>query len=107
LATAVRNIASKIEDNFTLATQPLRPDSEESVSTSKIRSITRSDVQEMSPRSFQKILRSKHIVIADYNLPYISCDRKGLTSINSLKELVNIEGNYFSFSFSFLLLKKE
>jgi hypothetical protein len=94
LATAVRNVTSKIEDNFTLATQPPHPDSEEYVSTSKIISTTRNDAQEMSPHSFQKMLRSKHIVIADYNLPYISCDRKGLTSINSLKELVNIEGNY-------------
>jgi hypothetical protein len=97
LATAVRDIATKIEDNFTLATQPFRPDSEEYVSTSKIKSITRNIAQEMSPRSFQEMLRTNHVVIADYNLPYISCDRKGLTSINGLKERVNIEGNFFFF----------
>ena len=46
----------------------------------------------MSPRSFQEVLRSKHIIIADYNLPRVSCDRHGLLSLNSLKEVVNIEG---------------
>jgi hypothetical protein len=97
LSTAVRNITTKIEDNFTLATETLCP---EYVSTSKIKSITRSVAQEMSPRSFQKMLRSNHIIITDYNLPSISCDRKGLTSINGLKELVNIEGSSY-----FILLK--
>ena len=49
-------------------------------------------VQQMSPQSFQKILRTKHIIISGYNLPCVSCDRGGLTSLNSLKESVNIEG---------------
>jgi hypothetical protein len=54
---AVCNIATKIKDNFTLATQPLCPDSEEYVSTSKIKPITRNVAQEMLLHSFQKMLR--------------------------------------------------
>ena len=49
-------------------------------------------IREMSPRSFQQQLRSQHIIIADCNLPHISCDRHGLTSLNGLKEVVNVEG---------------
>jgi hypothetical protein len=94
LATAVRNITTKIEENFTTPTQT-HALCAENVSTSRIKPITRSVIQEMTPCSFQKMLRSNHIVITDYNLPYISCDRNGLMSINSLKELVDIEGNFF------------
>ena len=46
----------------------------------------------MSPRDFQKMLRFQHIVIADYNLPVISCDHRGSMTLNSLKEIVNPEG---------------
>jgi hypothetical protein len=51
-------------------------------------------VQQMSPQLFQQELRSKHIIIADSKRPSIPCDRHGLMTLNSLKELVNIEGTY-------------
>lgn len=49
-------------------------------------------VQQMSPQSFQKKLRSKHIFVTDNNLSFVPCDRRGLMTLNSLKEIVNIEG---------------
>jgi ribosomal protein S26 len=57
-----------------------------------LKAINYEAIQVMVPRSFQQELRSKHIIIADFNLPRISCDRQGLMSLNSLKEVVNIEG---------------
>ena len=60
--------------------------------TSAIKAIGYETVQQMSPQSFQEELRSKHIIIADNNLARVSCDRRGLMSLNSLKEFVNIEG---------------
>ena len=62
--------------------------------SSAIKEIDYAKVQQMTPQSFQEQLRSKHIIIADYNLPSISCDRRGLMTLNSLKALVNIEGIY-------------
>ena len=60
--------------------------------TPSIKAITFEAVQKMMPQSFQEQLRSKHIIIPDYNLPRVSCDRRGLMSINSLKDVVKIEG---------------
>jgi hypothetical protein len=64
----------------------------EHVQTSAIKAIGNEMIQQMSPQSFQGELRSKHIVIPDINLPPIPCDRRGLMTLNSLKELVEIEG---------------
>jgi hypothetical protein len=61
-------------------------------SESAMKSITFAAVQDMTPCVFQEILRSKHIIVSDYNLPSITCDRRGLTSLNSVKEVVNMEG---------------
>jgi hypothetical protein len=60
--------------------------------TPAIKAISYETVQQMSPQIFQAHLRSKHIVIVDYNPPSVSCDRRGLTTLNSLKEFVTIEG---------------
>lgn len=57
-----------------------------------IKAINREVTEDMSPRYFQQELRSKHIIITDCNLPRISCDRRGLMSLNSLKEVVSVEG---------------
>jgi len=73
-------------DNFT-STDPM------DAPTMVIQSITREQAQQMSIYSFQTLLRSKHVIIPDCDLPIIPCDRRGLTSLNGLKELVNIEGD--------------
>jgi hypothetical protein len=59
---------------------------------SAIEAISYETVQEMSPQFFQRKLRSKYIIIADNKLPLVSCDRRGLLTLNSLKEFVKIEG---------------
>ena len=64
----------------------------ENEKSSAVKAIGHEVVQQMSPQSFQKKLRSSHIIIADNNLPLVSCDRRGLMTLNSLKEIVNIEG---------------
>lgn len=64
---------------------------------SAIKLVSREFAQQMSPHSFQEMLHSKQIVIANYNLPYVSCDRHGLMSLNSFKEVVNIKGAKFYF----------
>ena len=87
--TAVNRLLEKLEDSFTSGDRKLCT---EYSPTSAITSLTCKSAQEMSPNLFQKLLRSKHIIIPDYNLPEISCDRRGLMSLNSLKEHVNIEG---------------
>jgi hypothetical protein len=80
----------KIEGNFTFGDHMRCTES----LTSAIEAFDYETVLQMSPQSFQKKLRSKHIIIADYNLPRISCDRRGLMSLNSLKEFVNIESTF-------------
>jgi hypothetical protein len=47
---------------------------------------------EMTPFAFQDLLNNRHIIISDLNLQKISCNRRGLLTLNSLKEIVNIEG---------------
>ena len=79
----------KIEGKFTFGDHMLCAENEK---PSAVKAIGYETVQQMSPQSFQKELRSKHIIIADINLPPISCDRPGLMTLNSLKEIVNIEG---------------
>jgi hypothetical protein len=59
---------------------------------SAIKAFSYETIQQMSPQTFQGELRSKHIIIANYNLPPVSCDRRGLTTLNSLKEIVDVEG---------------
>lgn len=76
--------------------------------TSAISGIAYETVQQMSPQSFQEKLRSRHIVIIDNNISHISCDRRGLISLNSLKEVVNIEGIFIclaTYIFRNLLIK--
>lgn len=59
---------------------------------SGIKAMDRTVSQQMSPSDFQIMLRSKHVIIIDHNLPVVSCDRRGLTTLNSLKEIVDLEG---------------
>jgi hypothetical protein len=47
--------------------------------------------------SFQVVLWDRHIIIPDFNSPNISCDRQGVTSLNGLKELVQVEGKLIFF----------
>jgi hypothetical protein len=79
----------KIEGKFTFGEHILCAENERPPTVKAIRYET---IQQMSPQSFQEELRSKHIIIAENNLPSISCDRRGLMTLNSLKEIVNIEG---------------
>lgn len=83
--SAVDGFLSKAMDNFTSGDSM-------HAQASAIKSISREDAQQMSPQLFQETLRKKHILVADHNLPPIPCDRRGLASLNSMKELVNIEG---------------
>jgi hypothetical protein len=71
---------------------------EESERSSAIKAIGSDVVQQMLPQAFHTELRSMHIVIADNNHSHIECNRHGLMALNSLKELVNIEGAH-SFPF--------
>ena len=48
----------------------------------------------MTTSNFQNILRSRHIIIDSLNLDYIPCNRGGLMTLNSLKEIVNLEGKF-------------
>lgn len=82
----MENFTTKIADAFTSEYRVNTP-------TIAIQSIDLEHVQQMSIQFFQQTLRSRHVIISDYNLPGIPCDRRGLTALNSLKELVNIEGN--------------
>ena len=78
----------KIEGKFTFGEHILCAENERPPTVKAIRYET---IQQMSPQSFQE-LRFKHIIIAENNLPPISCDRRGLMTLNSLKEIVNIKG---------------
>lgn len=91
----------KIQGNFTFRD---RIPSTECKQISAIKGIDFETSHQMSPQSFQEELRSKHIVIADYILPHISCDRRGLTSLNSLKEVVNIEGILLSLAYIYIYI---
>ena len=50
--------------------------------------------QEMSPQNFQKILRTHHIILDGTVLVDIPCNRRGLLTLNGLKEIVNMEGMF-------------
>lgn len=50
--------------------------------------------QQMSPHNFQQILRTHHIIFDGTVLVDIPCNRRGLLSLNSLKEIVNMEGMF-------------
>lgn len=52
-------------------------------------------MQELTTESFQILLRSSHIIITDMGLSEIPCNRMGLMTLNSLKEIVDIEGKTF------------
>jgi hypothetical protein len=66
---------------------------DEELRTSAIKVFEPDTVQEMLPQTFQEELRRKHIVVIAHKLTGILCDRRGLTSLNSLKEIVDIEGS--------------
>ena len=59
-----------------------------------------------TPSSFQVILQDKHIIIPDFNPPKIPCDYQGVTSLNGLKELVQVEGKLIFFTTASLLMNK-
>lgn len=46
----------------------------------------------MHPCAFQEKLRVGHIVVISVILPPISCDLRGLGTLNGLKEMVDMEG---------------
>ena len=48
--------------------------------------------QTMTPQDFQSVLQTWHIIIPDFNLPSICCNHNGLMTLNSLKEIADIEG---------------
>jgi hypothetical protein len=95
----INKILEKIEGKFPFEDRMHCDDREETLA---IKAIGNELVQRMSPQSFQQELRKKHIIIADNGQPSISCDRAGLMTLNSLKELVKIEGKsppFFIFIF--------
>jgi hypothetical protein len=47
---------------------------------------------EHTASTFQELLREHHIVIVNTNLSIILPDRRGLLSLNGIKEYANIEG---------------
>ena len=79
----------KIEGKFTFGDHMDCTGHERSLA---IKAIAYEAFQEMSPQAFQEELRRKHCIIADNNLPFVTCDHRGLMALNSLKEFVNIEG---------------
>ena len=95
-----------LDDTFSMEHDNTSRTKENDREKSMMRAINYQTVRQLSPRSFQEILRSKHIVIVDYNLSHVGCDRPGIMSLNSLKEIVNIEGMNF-LGFFFLLRRKE
>lgn len=48
--------------------------------------------RQMSIQQYQEDLRSNHIVVTGTRLVGIPCKSHGLTSLNSVKEIVNMEG---------------
>ena len=54
-------------------------------------------ISQATPSLFQAILRDKHVIIPDFNLPKIACDHQGITSLNGLKEVVEVEGKLHFF----------
>ena len=69
-----------------------------------IRVIVCSVSEQMSPYNFQKMLQFQHIILADYNLPVISCDCHGSMTLNSLKKIVNPEGMSLLYTWSIIFL---
>lgn len=59
---------------------------------SGITTITKEKVGVLDPRIFQEFLRARHIIIVDIDLPLIPCNRRGLLTLNGLKEIVKMEG---------------
>lgn len=49
-------------------------------------------VQKMGPCTFQEKLRCHHILVTDNGLPLVPCNRNGLSTLNGLKEMVDMEG---------------
>lgn len=58
----------------------------------------------MLPCDFQEILHSKHIIITNWNLQFVSCDCRGLMALNSMKELIVLEGILLVYSQNIFLL---
>jgi hypothetical protein len=52
-------------------------------------------MEQMSPNSFQNVLRSRHIIIENTGLANVPCNRRGLMSLNGLKEVVKKEAYKF------------
>jgi hypothetical protein len=84
-----RKFLSKTEDIFAAGD---RAPYVENPQKSGIKAIDCTVSHQMSPCDFQEMLHSTHVIIVDYNLPVVSCDRRGLTTLNSLKEVVDLEG---------------
>lgn len=52
-------------------------------------------MEEMTTNTFQKLLLSYYIIIDNMGLTNIPCNRRGLMDLNSLKEIVNMEGKLY------------
>lgn len=79
-------------ENFKVV-QPSTPSSED-VCESNFTILTAEGLEEISTQMFQNELGLHHIIIQGSNLVEIPCNYRGLTSLNSLKEIVNMEGKF-------------
>lgn len=66
--------------------------------------ITNERTQKLEPRIFQEFLRVRHIIIVDVDLPHIPCNRRGLLTLNGLKEIVKTEGIKVSLIYQSILI---
>jgi len=85
----VDNFVSTIERSYNSNTHPAHINNP---SLSVIAIKDDNTIKTMSPHIFQEILHEHHILIPNYNLANIACDRYGLSSLNSLKEVCIMEG---------------
>jgi hypothetical protein len=69
-----------------------RPQHVDSPATSALTILTNEIAHQMTSRQFQELLRANHIVITNAHLIEIPCNRRGLTMLNGLKEIVSMEG---------------
>jgi hypothetical protein len=86
----MKKLLTKINGKFAFGDDAML--SEESMQKRAIKRISSETFCGMKPQLFQEELRSKHILVTDNRLPFISCDRRGLMAMNSLKEIVDFEG---------------
>ena len=55
-------------------------------------------VQKMASHTFQEKLCSHHVIVTDHQLSWISCDYRGLLSLNGSKAIVDMEGIIINFT---------